>query len=139
MSPIRYLSLDDACAEARRRFADAKLREEVEGFLGDKLLAPFAARPRALFFRQIASPDQAVAMFWYFAKYMALDPLLLEFHDDYFPAATTTRWDTSARWFATRREHCSMSVSRAEIQTTAASSRKSNAGMAARLSGFTMN
>lgn len=83
---FRYHSLDEARAEILKRSADPALRREVESFLGEKLLPPFRQSPKAFIFRQIASPDQAIAMFWYFSRYLNLDPLILEFHEDTFSA-----------------------------------------------------
>lgn len=79
-----YFSLDDARAELKRRRADVDLRKMVEDELGGRFVRQFLDRPRGVLARQLSSPDNSVILFYYFARYVGTDPLLLGYYDDIY-------------------------------------------------------
>lgn len=79
-----HLSLDAAREALGRRWQDTTLRRAVENELGDNFMPQFTVRPRAVSFRQLASPDNGFMFFFHAAKYIGATPLILEYHDDMF-------------------------------------------------------
>ena len=75
--------------ELKQRRQDAVLKKSVRQKLGstsEKLLKQFS-KPRAVFFRQVATPTHETLRFLKLAKQMNLKPLILEYHDDKFVSA----------------------------------------------------
>lgn len=79
-----YVSLDEAREEIKKRWNDVELRKKIEAELGDKFLPPFAEKPRGVLFRQICPADNGFEFFFYSAKYINTEPLVLEYYDDMF-------------------------------------------------------
>lgn len=84
-----FVSLKEATEELRRRRKDIALRnaahEEIHVH-GDFVLRHFA-KPRAVLFRQVATPTHEMLRFIRFAKQANLDPLILEYYGDKFVSA----------------------------------------------------
>jgi hypothetical protein len=78
-----YVTLEEARAEVWRRWHDKALRRRVEEYLGE-LPHCFGAAPRAVLFRNIASPDIEFHHFVGRAKQIGLEPLCLEYTHDRF-------------------------------------------------------
>jgi len=81
---FNYLSLDEAREEAKQRWENAELKEKIEKELGDNFIKHFAIRPRAGLFRQLCQADNGFTFFFQCARYIDIDPLVLEYHDDIF-------------------------------------------------------
>ena len=92
LSPYRFLftSLKDAIHELQKRRRDLFLRHEVRDHIaigeGKTILKHFV-HPRAVLFRQIATPTHEVLRFLEFSKQIGLDPLILEYYGDKFVSA----------------------------------------------------
>lgn len=72
--------------ELKQRRQDGELKAAVREGLGtsaDKILSKFT-QPRAVFFRQVATPTHEMLRFLKLAKHMKLKPLILEYRDDKF-------------------------------------------------------
>ena len=72
--------------ELRQRRGENALKESVRRNLGPsakEILKKFN-QPRAVFFRQVATPTHETIRFLKLAKQMNLKPLILEYHDDKF-------------------------------------------------------
>ncbi len=72
--------------ELRQRRKEAALKLTTRQHLGPaaaELLKKFG-QPRAVFFRQVATPTHETLRFLKLAKQMKLKPLILEYHDDKF-------------------------------------------------------
>ena len=72
--------------ELKQRRADPILKKSVRRSLGSsatEILKKFS-QPRAVFFRQVATPTHETIRFLKFAKQMGLKPLILEYYDDKF-------------------------------------------------------
>jgi hypothetical protein len=82
--PDIHLSLDTARETLNRRWRDADLRQAVEEELGGNFMSQFKTRPRAVSFRQLASPDNGFMFFIQAANYIGAMPLVLEYHEDMF-------------------------------------------------------
>lgn len=75
--------------ELKQRRQDTVLKKSIRHKLGstsEKLLKQFR-KPRAVFFRQVATPTHETLRFLKIAKQMDLKPLILEYHDDKFVSA----------------------------------------------------
>lgn len=75
--------------ELKQRRQDAVLKNHIRQSLGsasEELLKKFS-QPRAVFFRQVATPTHETLRFLKLAKQMNLKPLILEYHDDKFVSA----------------------------------------------------
>lgn len=75
-----------ALLELEQRRADMELYSAVRQSLGigaEKVLKKFK-RPRAVFFRQVATPSHETLRFLKMAKQMNLKPLIFEYRDDKF-------------------------------------------------------
>lgn len=76
----------DAAHELRERHASPALAVEMEHWrstLPDALLTQFTS-PRAIMFRQVATPNNEIIRFFEIAKELQLEPLVLEYTDDTF-------------------------------------------------------
>jgi len=72
--------------DLHQRRKDTVLKETVRQNLGapaEEILKKFT-QPRALFFRQVATPTHEMIRFLKLAKQMKLKPLILEYYDDKF-------------------------------------------------------
>jgi len=72
--------------DLQQRRKEPYLKRIVRKNLGSsagELLKKFS-QPRAVFFRQVATPTHEMLRFLKFAKQMGLKPLILEYHDDKF-------------------------------------------------------
>ncbi|MFZ2500440.1 MAG: hypothetical protein WAW90_00420 [Minisyncoccia bacterium] len=75
-----------ALLELKQRRADAAIKSSVRKSLGssaEEILKKFT-QPRAIFFRQVATPTHEMLRFLKLAKQMKLKPLILEYYDDKF-------------------------------------------------------
>lgn len=75
--------------ELMRRRKDTKLKRQVWEYLDGPAmqLSPAFESPRAVLFRQVATPTQEVLRFIRIAKHMKLSPLILEYYGDKFVSA----------------------------------------------------
>lgn len=78
-----YSSLPDARREVRRRWHDHELRRTVQEYLGD-LPTCFLDEPRAVLFRNIASPHAEFCHFAAQARLAGVKPLGVEYLSDRF-------------------------------------------------------
>ncbi|MFA7061451.1 MAG: hypothetical protein WC156_11630 [Pedobacter sp.] len=78
-----YTSLEEAGTEIKRRWRDNGLRQQVSDYLGG-LPDCFIHEPRAVLFRNIASPDIEFHHFVEQAERVALKPVCLEYLNDRF-------------------------------------------------------
>lgn len=78
-----YTTLEEAGEEIRRRWQDKALRQRVTEYLGE-IPDCFAHEPRAVLFRNIASPDIEFSHFTGQAEQIGLKPLCLEYTHDRF-------------------------------------------------------
>ena len=75
--------------ELKQRRQDAVLKNHIRRNLGpasEELLMKFS-QPRAVFFRQVATPTHETIRFLKLAEKMKLKPLIFEYHDDKFVSA----------------------------------------------------
>jgi hypothetical protein len=79
-----YVSLDEAREELKKRWNDVELKKRIEEELGDKFMPYFSEVPRSVLFRQICPADNGFEFFFYSAKYVNAEPLVLEYYDDIF-------------------------------------------------------
>lgn len=79
-----YVSLDEARVEIKKRWEDVELRKRIEAELGDKFMPAFADEPRAIYFKQVASPDNGFMFYYQCAKYINIKPLAIEYTGDMF-------------------------------------------------------
>jgi len=81
-----YTEPRTALRDLHQRRKDLDLRKIVRQNLGrssEELLKKFS-QPRAVFFRQVATPNHEMLRFLRLAKQMKLKPLILEYHEDKF-------------------------------------------------------
>ncbi len=83
---------DEARRELKRRRKDADLQAEVREFIDTKAkkVLEKCEVPRAVMFRQLASPTHELLRFLRIAKHMHLTPLLFEYHGDKFVSANNS-------------------------------------------------
>jgi len=79
-----YLSLDEARDELKQRWNNFDLKKKIEEELGDKFMPIFKENPRGVSFRQVCSPDNGFTFFYQCSKYIGVEPLIMEYHDDIF-------------------------------------------------------
>ena len=79
-----YLSLDEAREEIQKRWNNLELRKKVEEELGENFMVNLQEKPRGVVFRQICSPDNGFTFFYQCSKYIGVEPLVVEYHDDMF-------------------------------------------------------
>lgn len=79
-----YTTLDDAVFEIRNRWNDTAIKKKVEEYLKNDIPEVFLDEPRAVLFRNIASPDFEMLCFLELSKKSGLKPLILEYLDDKF-------------------------------------------------------
>ncbi len=73
-----YTPFSVAKEEIWKRWNDKALRKKVEEFLGGEIPEPFKNGPRAVFSRQVTSPNTEFRYFYSLAKEIGLKPLCLE-------------------------------------------------------------
>jgi hypothetical protein len=83
MSPY-YTGLEDARVEIRKRWHDQALKQRVEEYLDNDIPPIFRDEPRAVLFRNIASPDFEFMHFLSLSKKVGLKPVVLEYLNDRF-------------------------------------------------------
>lgn len=84
-----FMHHEEALKELTRRRDDARLQEATQKSLaqhGNFILKHFE-RPRAVLFRQVATPTHETLRFLRYAKDMDLEPLVLEYYGDKFVSA----------------------------------------------------
>lgn len=79
-----YTPLSVAKEEIWRRWNDVDLRKKVEEYLGGDVPDVFKDEPRAIFFRNIATPNFESRFFFDLAHCVELAPAYLEFGSDKF-------------------------------------------------------
>lgn len=79
-----YFSLDEARDELKKRWINKELKAKIEEELGGRFMAEFRDSPRGVTFRQMCSPDNGFTFFYQCAKYIGIEPLVLEYHEDMF-------------------------------------------------------
>lgn len=79
-----YTILEDAKLEIWTRWDDKALKKKVEECLNNDIPEAFLNEPRAVLFRNIASPDFEFLYFLELSKKIGLRPLVLEYLDDKF-------------------------------------------------------
>ncbi len=79
-----YVSLDYAREELKRRRNDENLKQMIEKELGGNFMENFKDKPRAVLFRQLCTAENASELYYYRAKYLGAEPLVLEYFDDIF-------------------------------------------------------
>jgi len=79
-----YSSLDEARGALKKRWEDGDLKKKIEAELGGNLMPSFSNDLRAVLYRQICPADNGFEFFFYSAKYINAEPLILEYHDDIF-------------------------------------------------------
>lgn len=80
-----YYTLDEAAKELKKRWSDKILKKKVEEFLSNKFISEFfMERQCAVYPKSVVSPSNAYDFFFLNAKYLNLDPLLVEYTDDLF-------------------------------------------------------
>ncbi len=78
-----YTPLEEAKKEIQRRWHDEELKKRVENYLGD-IPEIFQKRPKAVLFRNIATPDFEFQHMGDIAQDLGLKPLYLEYLSDKF-------------------------------------------------------
>lgn len=78
------ISLDEAREEIKKRWNDVELKSRIGDELGNKFMEQFKNIPRSVVFRQICPADNGFEFFYYSAKYMNTEPLVIEYLDDIF-------------------------------------------------------
>jgi len=81
---IPYVSLEEARAEAARRWSDVDLRKRVESELGEHFRPEFRERSCGVLWRFVASPDNGFTFFMQLARWVGVQPLVLEYRGDRF-------------------------------------------------------
>jgi hypothetical protein len=79
-----YISVTVAKEEIWRRWNNKELRKKVVDFLGGDIPEAFQEEPRAVLFRNIASPDFEFQHFLDASKKLGLKPIVLEYTQDKF-------------------------------------------------------
>lgn len=80
-----YTDIDTAMKELHRRREDPELEKKVKEFLGEiPLPEPLKEEPRAVMFRQIATPNYETSRFLMAADGIDMKPLFFEIYDDKF-------------------------------------------------------
>ena len=79
-----YVSLAEARALIKERWANEALRKEVERRLAGHLLPELAVNPRAVLWRSLPSPDNGFTFFLQSASWIGLEPFLPSFIQDKF-------------------------------------------------------
>lgn len=79
-----YTTLENAKVEVWKRWNEKSLKNRVEEYLDNDIPEAFANEPRAVLFRNIASPDFEFLYFLKLSKKIGLRPLILEYLDDKF-------------------------------------------------------
>ena len=81
-----YTPLDEAILELKQRRADTALTEKVHGLLGGDIPEPFQIGPRAVLFRQLATPNYETRHFMDVLGSFPTSPkpLFWEYYEDKF-------------------------------------------------------
>lgn len=79
-----YTTPEDAKARIWNRWNDEALKKKVEEYLNNDIPAVFLDEPRAVLFRNIASPDFEFLYFLELSKQCGLKPVILEYLHDTF-------------------------------------------------------
>lgn len=79
-----YTTLDDAKIEIWKRWNNQSLRKKAAEYLKNDIPTAFLGEPRAVLFRNIASPDFEFLYFLELSKKIGLKPLVLEYLNDKF-------------------------------------------------------
>jgi len=80
-----YYTLDEAAEEIKKRWSDKILKKKVEEFLSNKFIPGFFKDiQRAVYPKSVVSPNNACDLFFLNAKYLGLEPLLVEYTNDLF-------------------------------------------------------
>jgi hypothetical protein len=79
-----YTPLDEAVRELKKRQTNKQLKIKISKSLKDGLPAPFETGPRAVLFRQIATPNYETRLFMSITESAGLDPLFWEYYEDKF-------------------------------------------------------
>ncbi len=81
-----YTPIEQVMTELRKRRKNTALEERIKSNHYFKPFPPLekSKRPRALLFRQLATPTHEVIRFLRLAKKLNLKPLIFEYHDDKF-------------------------------------------------------
>lgn len=79
-----YVSLAEARALSKERWANAALRKDVENRLTGHLLHDFETHPRAVLWRSLPSPDNGFTFFIQAAHWIGLEPFLPSYIQDKF-------------------------------------------------------
>jgi len=80
-----YYTLDEAAEEIKKRWSDKILKRKVEEFLSNKFIPGFFAdKQRAVYPKSVVSPNNTYDSFFLSAKYLGLEPLLVEYTNDLF-------------------------------------------------------
>jgi len=79
-----YTTIENAKKEIVKRWNDKDLKKKVEEYLGGDIPKGFLNEPRAVLFRNIASPDLEFLYFLKMAKDNGMKPLVLEYTHDKF-------------------------------------------------------
>jgi hypothetical protein len=79
-----YMTIEEAKEEIQKRWNDAELKRKVEEYLGGDIPEGFLHEPRAVLFRNIASPDLEFQHFLKTAASIDLKPYILEYTADKF-------------------------------------------------------
>jgi len=85
-----YTPVENIKAEVKRRWDDKKLQVQVEDYLRGNLPIVLRKEPRAMFTRQVTSPNEEFFCFHQLALELGIKPLGWEFCDDSF---VTTNWE----------------------------------------------
>lgn len=79
-----YTSLSVAKDEIRRRWKDQDLQKKVENFLGENVPEIFRDQPKAIIFRNIATPNLELKVAREYAQMMGLELVVIEYTADRF-------------------------------------------------------
>lgn len=79
-----YITLEKAKVEIQKRWFDEELKKEILKYLDGDVPQPFLQGPRAVMFRNIASPDLEFLYFVNYATQNDLSPIILEYTHDVF-------------------------------------------------------
>ena len=81
-----YTPIEGVLRELRKRRKNQRLREQIEGAAPCSSFPPLreSKSPRALLFRQLATPTHEILRFLNFSKQLGLKPLFFEYYGDKF-------------------------------------------------------
>jgi hypothetical protein len=79
-----YTALSTAKDEIWRRWNDASLRKKAEDFLGGDIPEVFRGKPKAIIFRNIATPNFELKLAVEYAEILELDLVVVEYTADKF-------------------------------------------------------